>query len=406
MEKLLILIFNISLRILTLIGKFILLFVLAKYLSMEELGIFGLFTTTITLSTLLIGLDFYNFSIREIVTNRDRIADYIFNQFIFHSFLYIVIFPILFIIIFYSGFIPSKYLIWFYSILIFEHISQEMFRLFTVLKKSFLANFILFVRSGIWIYVLLLIWFIRNFSISLDIIWKFWFLGSLLSVLISISYLKKEGYIKKPKLDFLFIKRGVKTGLFFFIGTISYKIIEYSDRYMIDIFISKSAVGIYTFYSNIANVLNTIVFVSVIMIYYPRLMEYVKYVDAFKKLSRKFLIYTFTVSMFVGVILIIGIYFILYLIEKRELFQYIPVFYLLVLANIILNLSFIPHYILYSMKRDKIIIYSSVIGALINIMLNLYLIKILGLIGCALSTFISYSTIALIKLSYIKERSL
>ena len=58
---------NVFLRGMTLVSKFSLIFVLAKYLDAAELGLYGLVVATVTYSLYLVGLDFYSYSNREII---------------------------------------------------------------------------------------------------------------------------------------------------------------------------------------------------------------------------------------------------------------------------------------------------------------------------------------------------
>ncbi len=70
---------------------------------------------------------------------------------------------------------------------------------------------------------------------------------------------------------------------------------------------------------------------------------------------------------------------------------------MLILVAVILNISYIPHYILYAQKRDRVIILSTVSGAVINIMLNLLMIPMWGIIGAAIATGICFSYIGVYK---------
>ena len=58
---------NITLRGMTLVSKFVLLFFLAKFLQASEVGLYGLLSATIGYALYVIGFEFYNFSTREMI---------------------------------------------------------------------------------------------------------------------------------------------------------------------------------------------------------------------------------------------------------------------------------------------------------------------------------------------------
>lgn len=391
------------------LAKFLLIIYIGKYLSVDELGEYGLFATTITIAIYFLGFDFYTYNTREILAKEENERlPLIRDQFIFHLLVYVIALPLL-LTIFTLGIIKTEFIIYFYLILVFEHLSQELYRLYTTLKKPLFANFLLFMRTGLWVYAVISLWYFNiEGMMNLKTVLYGWTVGSFMSIIIGVVYLKKDYDFKSltEKIDWLWIKNGVKVSIPFFIGTLAYKVIEFSDRYMIDYYMTKADVGIYTFFSGIANTINIVVFTLVIMIYYPLLVEQYqnKNMDMFKKTLKVFSIKTITFSIFsaLGILLLIG--FVLDFMGKVEFQNNIEVLWILIIANIILNISFIPHYVLYVAQQDITIRDATLIGASLNIVLNLMLIKNYGIVGAAISTLLSFLIILLIK--YRKANSI
>jgi len=224
------------------LAKFLLIVYIGKYLTVELLGEYGLFVTTVTIAIFFLGMDFYTYNTRELI-GQDKQIQLIFirDQFIFHGLTYIVVLPLLFMV-FLFDIISYQYIFLFYFVLILEHISQELYRLYTTLAKPIFANILLFLRIGIWVYVIILLWIydVKDTK-NLYIIYLSWIIGSSLSVILGFGYLfriyKSNDFFKK--IDWKWIANGLKISIPFFIGTIAYKVIEFSDRYMIDIYMSK-----------------------------------------------------------------------------------------------------------------------------------------------------------------------
>ena len=172
----------------SILGRFILAVYIGRFLTVSDLGTYGLFAATIILAVYFLGFDFYVFNMREILKeNKNKIASLIRDQLVFHAIAYIIICPALFFI-FLTDILPYQYFLWFYLVLIFEHLSMECYRLFITLSRPLLANFIFFLKSGFWAYWVVILW---NYNprqfMNLETIWVSWFLGGALSLIISIS---------------------------------------------------------------------------------------------------------------------------------------------------------------------------------------------------------------------------
>ncbi|WP_457593293.1 oligosaccharide flippase family protein [Hydrogenimonas sp.] len=395
-------ILNLGLRGLSMLAKFLLIIYIGKYLSVDELGEYGLFVTTITIAIYFLGLDFYTYNTREILSKpQEERFPLIRDQFIFHLIVYVVILPLL-LSVFAIGIIETRYIVYFYLILIFEHLSQELYRLYTTLQKPIFANMLLFFRTGIWVYVVIILWFLSVPNTqNLETVWYGWSIGSFISIIIGVFYIKKEYGFETlaQKIDWLWIKNGVKVSIPFLIGTLAYKVIEFSDRYMIDYYMTKTDVGIYTFFGSIANTINIFIFTLVIMIYYPKLIEFYQKgrTREFKSIIKKFTYKTILLSIILSVGIVIFIHPIIDFMDKSLFYQDIAVLWLLIMANVILNISYIPHYILYAIRKDTILRNSMILGALLNVFLNIFLIKLYGVTGAAISTIASFLLILFIK---------
>jgi len=401
--------YNLSFRGLAVLGRFLILIGIGKYLTVEDLGIYGLFYTSVIIAIYIIGFDFYTYNTRELIAaKKDKNLHLILDQFIFHAAFYMIMLPAL-LSIFFMDIVPIKYIYMFYLVLIFEHISQELYRVFTALKKTVFANFISFIKTGLWVYILFILWYLDfNHLKNLNTVFILWFSGALLSVLISIGYLSKLklGKIKNYKINKDWILQGFKISIPFFISSLAYKTVEFSNRYFIDFFRDKSEVGIFTFYNGIANLINVIVFTAVIMIYYPKLYDY--YInnksDLYKKTVNQFSILVISISLSIAVILVFGIPILLNIINKAEIYnQYLNVYYILIVANVILNISLIPHYIMYVKKKDNLIMKITVAGAITNLIFNYIFIQTWGLTGVAYSSVISFFLIFVLKFYYRRD---
>ncbi|NTZ37561.1 hypothetical protein EXW94_07315 [Enterobacter sp. JMULE2] len=97
-------IYNLLIRGATLASRFVLVIFIAKFLSTEELGAYSLFAASITYALFFVGMDFYTFSSREILSvDKSLWFGIVKNQFVFYLLFYFIGFPLiysLFILVF------------------------------------------------------------------------------------------------------------------------------------------------------------------------------------------------------------------------------------------------------------------------------------------------------------------
>jgi O-antigen/teichoic acid export membrane protein len=393
---------NLFLRATSMFAKFLIIVYIGKYLGADALGEYGLFFSTITIAIFFLGMDFYTFNTREIIKHEHNYRfKLIRDQWIFHLLNYIVILPLL-LVVFFFDIIPYKYLFIFYLLLVLEHMSQELYRLYTTLGMPIFANILLFFRTSLWVYIITILWVYDMENIkNLYSIYVAWVIGAFISVVIGFIYLFKL-YDKndlKTKIDWQWVIKGFKISMPFFASTIAFKVIGFTDRYMIDYYMTKNDVGVYTFLSSIANTTQTIVFTVVIMVYYPKLIELYqknKYID-FEIISRKFLLEVIIYSFAVIIIIIIIINPILIYMNRVEFSQSITVLWILLFGALVINVSFVFHYILFAKQLDKVIRDITIIGAFLNVGLNIFMIKYYGLVGASISTVVSFCAILILK---------
>ncbi len=273
--------------------------------------------------------------------------------------------------------------------MILDHINTEFSKIYTTLSHPIYASFSLFIKNGLWSFVLLSFFYLNIIeNLSLQIIFNFWIIGQIISLVINcINILKLDNPMGHFQFNHTFLIKGMKMSAPFFIGSISFKIIEFSNRYFIKDILSYDDLGIYTYYTNLANPIHTFVFTAVTMFIYPKMImaynnkefnDYKNHLSMFRLLT---VIYTVLFSI---IILFIDPYLIGYL-GKSEIGHNKMILYILLIGYSMWNFSSIPHYRLYILGYDKILMIINVIAALLCIGLNFYLINTYHLQGAAVS---------------------
>ena len=94
------------LRGLTLASKFLLVFVMAKTLSLADVSVYALISAAVSYSLFLLGFDFYVYSTREMLC-RDRLSwmPLVRDQFVLYLIAYVVFLPLLIFLFVWTPFV-------------------------------------------------------------------------------------------------------------------------------------------------------------------------------------------------------------------------------------------------------------------------------------------------------------
>lgn len=390
-------IINICLRSFTLVSKFILLMFMAKYLSPHDLGIYGLITATIGISLYFVGMDFYVYNTREILAKEQEIWPCLIrDQFVFHGLVYTVILPLL-MLVFISGQLSWEYVVWFYLLLVLEHLSQEFYRIFISLSRPIVANIVLFFRSGAWIYAVVVFMYFKDDANNLTTVWLGWIIGIMVSLIFSFYFLRNLPWniaLNSP-IDWSWIKKGAFGAVPFLGATLAMKGVETVDRYFIRYYHREAMVGIYTFYSSIANVVQTFIFTGVTMILFPKIVSAYQQgrIEDYRVYMRKMGFGAIGGALVVAGIIATTIDPVLRLVGKVIYKEHILTFWVLLVSVIVMAMESIPHYALYVRRWDRAIIASSLIAFGVSVLANLTLVPLYGPLGAAFATLFSMLTL-------------
>ncbi len=395
--------FVLALRTSSIGARFLLSFLFIKHISLQFQGEYTLLLTTITVCMLVTGFDFYVYANRYVIKNMDNASFALSNQAVFHLGSYLLLFIIFFLL---QGIgITHQYLaVTVLFLIVFEHLGMEFFRTFIALEKVLIANVILFIRTGLWPIALIYQLVYTETNISLQTVINYWVVSGVLSVFIGFVLIFRAIKIVRVSLDIEWIYKGIKIGGLFFIATIAQKVVEFSDRYLIDAFLGSKSLGIYSFYFQLSNVVNVIIFTIFISFMYPRIIYFIDQRDKQNALGvmRKLKQYCVVVIIGYTILLLIILPYLLDFINKPELYNYQIVLYIFLVGNLFLNLSFTSHYALMAIEKDKTLMLIAIVIAVFNVFGNIFAIQNFGIIG-AVSIF-AFSSITLYIIKKIAEK--
>ncbi|WP_158846527.1 lipopolysaccharide biosynthesis protein [Algibacter sp. L1A34] len=371
-------------------AKFILLFLITKYKSLEFQGSFTLINQSITLMIYFVGLDFYTFYTKKMVKNIDKCVFYFKNAIYLYLYTGLIV-SIVFVLI--SMFVLGIDLNLMLIILVlfaFEHLGQELIRIYIALEKITFANVLLFLRTGLWALMAVVVLILKK-TIEIEQIFIFWIFCSFLSIILGFVFFPGIRNIFNEKIDKKFIKEGIIFSTFIFLSTICIRLIEYSDKYILAIFESEREVGIYSVYFQISNVSTIIISTIILAFVYPKILLHSQERNMEKLTAIKREVYIG--ATLISCCIIIGyLFFNNYLYEflgKEELKESRWAVLILVVGSYFLNISHYYNIILMGFGKVKMIFYVAIGVLLINIILNVILIPLFSVYGAAVAQFFS-----------------
>lgn len=227
--------------------------------------------------------------------------------------------------------------------------------------------------------------------------------GTLLSQLYLWIPLKK--YVEKSKIDFSIIKKNIKPVLFLFIPVLSYSIYKVMDKIMLGTLTSVYQVGIYENSEKIIGIPTGIITAlgTVMMPRISALLSEKKEDIAIKYTKISFKYFTIiAIAMIFGLIGISNTLSVVYFgHEFRDCSKTISILSISILflswANIIRTQYLIPR------KVDKPYIISTIVGAILNLIINLLLIPKIGANGAAIGTVIAEFSVFITQIIFIRK---
>jgi len=404
-------IFNVGLRGLSMGARFFLIVALAKLLEPAEVGLFGLMLVSLAFGVLLIGADFYTYAHRQLLAvSADKWSAIIQHQLVAQLILYTLLFPFI-LLIFIFGYIDWEYIYWFFALLVVEHWAQELNRLLTVMQQQIKASLVLFLRQASWIFIIIPLFIWQPELRSLENLYLAWLVGAMLAVLVGILFLARTLTLwEKIKIDWGWIKKGLKVGGGFLLASLCFKGLLTFDRYALESLGNPEMLGAYALYMGIIlgayNFLDPAIFAFL----YPKMLksfqaeQSVEYSRAYKEL-------TWT-TVFAVLIILLLFWNIMPLIiewlDKPIYLNYLFEFRMLLIAGMIYSVAYIPHYALYAMKGDSWIISSHIISLILFLILVFVIDSSSAIRSVAFSLLIAMSCMAVIKMtgSIINKRKL
>jgi O-antigen/teichoic acid export membrane protein len=381
------------LRLGSLAGKFGLSIYMARYLSLDDLGLYGLvFSVSMVAVTFYGGRIDYDLA-RQIVTmNKQESYCLLRDQSVFFTVNYMLTVPLL--VLGQDLFRGSFALLSLTSLICWlESYSNFLFVNTNFLGKPILANVAFFVRSGLWSIVVIVAGMALPSVRTLWFVLVFWVAGTGLSIVLNLWFLDVQYWpgTRSAAIDWGRIRVALRRSLPIWIGSIGLVGGSYLDRFVLDAFLNLKAVGLATFYTSFAGAVVTLMSSSILNVVAPTLVSNAErgHVSAYNQELRRA---RFSVAALGGVLcgaISISIPYLASAMHKPEIGENVLALWLLMAATLVRLMAETAFFGLYSRHKDREIWIGNVIFLFASLLLNLMLVPLLGLKGLGLSSIVA-----------------
>jgi O-antigen/teichoic acid export membrane protein len=403
-----------NLRGLTLASRFLLSLLLARMLSPDEMGGYGLITAVMAFALLGLGLEFYSYMYREMVpAPPERRVRIIADQAALGglTFLAVVILSALAVV---GGLFPARLAPWFLLILLTEHISLEATRFLIIMSRPVRAYMVVFLRGAVWVYAIAILMITTPSSRSLETVLVWWAFGGASSILFTVVSLRDLPWreLRNRRPDWTWIGNGLQTARPFMLTAAGALVISYLDRFVIDAFVGREALGVYTFYSTILIGLLSLGG-SVSHQFLPKVIAgYAAGPAAYRAALSSFSWSMLSLAFATTVISALSMAPLLKILGLSTYSASIGAFYAMLPGIFLRMLADVPSYALYAARSDNYLLLCNLGSAVVSAVLNVLLVPVYGIYGAALAggiasavLFLSLTMLAIHKMRETRRKA-
>jgi O-antigen/teichoic acid export membrane protein len=230
-----------------------------------------------------------------------------------------------------------------------------------ILSRQLTASILLFVRQGSWAIAITLLMAMNRNSRDLNIVMMLWACAGILTVAIGswTVYRLQMGGWREP-VDWAWLRKGIAVSGGLLIATLALRAVQTVDRYWLKDLVGVEVVGAYALFTGVAGALTVFLDAGIFSFGYPELIilgNQKQYAEMHIKV-RQMLLKVIGVSLAFTLASIIILHPLLKWIG-RDIYQAeIGIYYFILAGFILVSISMAPHYALYALGRDRMIIVS------------------------------------------------
>jgi O-antigen/teichoic acid export membrane protein len=401
-----------AIRLSSLVGKFLLSLYMARFMGLEDLGLYGLVFSATMISVSLLGFRIDYALMREVGRlSRDQLSERMkaANLLFLGSYLAIAA-PFFLIMPTFAPEMSSAILLCMFVLCCTEHFASAMYNIAVALGRANTANILFFVRGGLWTAPAILLGIVSSPMRTADFVLGCWAFFSVISVVMSIHLLRDQIAWRVPlrigENERNWLGSAVRSSFGVWLGTVAYAAGGYADRFIVNNLLSLTAVGVATFYLSFTLPISTLVQSATFV---PRQARLVELHDGgeneqYRALMRKTLLAAAVLALTIAAAMAVLVSLSAQLLGKSELIASQPVFWLILAGAVLRTIADGLFYPLFVEHRTRTIWGSDLFFCAAVVILTASLLPPLGLYGLGVASVASASLILLVRVLALRSK--
>jgi O-antigen/teichoic acid export membrane protein len=368
-------------------SKFLLAVYTAHYLSLSDLGIYGLLVGGTTFVPAIAGLGLTAWVLRRIVDLPVAQAlPLVASRSALSLLIHLVGQPLVLLGFILAGRpLPLGLALLGGAILLLESLATDIGAVLIARRRIFLAHWLGFLRQGFWPLPVIGLGLLLPQTRSLNTLLSMWCAALVLTWIILFVLLLQKGRWRYVRLDGLLLLGALRGSLLLYVRDVSGTVSTFADRFLISVFLGLELSGIYSLFWSIANVVHSLVVYGVLQTHIASLIGAAKERTsvAFHVLERRLQIEAISWALlFAGGVAVLTPALMTFL-DRPLMRDHLAAFWPILLATLLRIGADGYDFAIYAFNRDRSIALIAVGGALTSALLNVVLTPAAGLWGSA-----------------------
>jgi O-antigen/teichoic acid export membrane protein len=382
-----------GLRGVALVAKFALTLFIARFIGLDTLGVYGLVAGAAVMFPVFASLGLIRVLSRNAVSQPlDEVTPMLRRYWGIQVAVYGIISIIAASVgIYLDQFALTSIVI---AIVFLEHVNGDLFGLLNHLLRPCLANVLTFFRTAGWICVYMILAFMFPGLRDLHTLLTFWIGGSLLAIA-GFALAARHWPWTAPAIETghrEWLVHHFKTSRILYVNDIANTVAQYTDRYLVSLFMGLEFTGVYVLFWSIGNALSNLVDTGIVQISGPKLINaHARQDRSYWRVFRLLLVETVAISIVLaiatGVIVKIAVPYL----NRPLVADWMQVLWLVLLGFVLRMAYEVQGNVFYSRYRDVFTLFSGLFVIALSIVSNLILIPPFALYGAASAIIVSYS---------------
>jgi O-antigen/teichoic acid export membrane protein len=371
------------------VAKFLLAIYTVRYLSLADLGIYGLLVGATTIVPAVLGLGMTEWVMRKIVDlPRAQALPMVVSRLGLTLCLHLVIQPLAFLLDILLGEpIPLPIALISGAILMLENLGAQAADMLIARGRVFLAYWITFLRTGFWPIPVMVLGLLYPETRTLEFVLLGWLAMLVVSWIVLFGLLLSKRRWRHARPHWGFLSQNLHGSLRLYVKDVSGTISAFLDRFLISAFLGLELTGVYTLYWSIASVMHSLAVFGVVQAQLPVLIAAGQSGDpkVFRVLERQLQIELGGWALLLALGTAVATPLFLPFLDQPLVQDYLPVFWIVLGATLLRVAADGYGFVLLALGRDRAIAAIAVAGAAASAVLNLILTPLAGLMGAAVA---------------------